>query len=67
MMTVRHGYQPRGSGIASGVDHQTIGGGPFGGSANQTREPAGLYPNAVYYCSQEGVPNAAACILFTQR
>ena len=39
-----------GSGINSGVDHQTIGGGPFG------PDPIGAltsYPNAVYYCSQD--------------
>jgi hypothetical protein len=37
-----------GAGIASGIDHQTIGGGPYSPSA-----PLGaLYPNAVYYCSQ---------------
>lgn len=43
-------WQPStGGGIPSGVDHQTIGGGPL---------PAGSlptvgYPNAVYYCSQD--------------
>ncbi|MFL6130881.1 MAG: CARDB domain-containing protein [Mycobacteriales bacterium] len=39
-----------GSGINSGVDHQTIGGGPFAAGL-----PGGLtsYPNAVYYCSQD--------------
>ncbi|QIZ01219.2 sialidase family protein [Streptomyces sp. S1D4-11] len=39
-----------GSGINSGVDHQTIGGGPFapGGPGALT-----AYPNAVYYCSQD--------------
>ncbi|MGW3357211.1 hypothetical protein ACWDFL_17580 [Streptomyces bungoensis] len=39
-----------GSGINSGVDHQTIGGGPFA-----TGSPGALtsYPNAVYYCSQD--------------
>ncbi|MEU6366630.1 sialidase family protein [Streptomyces sp. NPDC046931] len=39
-----------GSGINSGVDHQTIGGGPF-----TTGEPGAVtsYPNAVYYCSQD--------------
>jgi hypothetical protein len=37
-----------GSGIASGVDHQSVGGGPFGTTL------AGLtYPHAVYYCSQD--------------
>jgi hypothetical protein len=40
-----------GGGIPSGVDHQTIGGGPF-----STSGLGGLglgYPNAVYYCSQD--------------
>jgi hypothetical protein len=39
-----------GSGINSGVDHQTIGGGPFapGGPGALTS-----YPHAVYYCSQD--------------
>ncbi|RVU22220.1 exo-alpha-sialidase [Streptomyces antnestii] len=39
-----------GSGINSGVDHQTIGGGHFapGGPGAVTS-----YPNAVYYCSQD--------------
>ncbi|GAA2494603.1 sialidase family protein [Streptomyces longisporus] len=39
-----------GSGINSGVDHQSIGGGPFvpGGPG-----PVTSYPNAVYYCSQD--------------
>ena len=39
-----------GSGINSGVDHQTIGGGPFSPDG-----PGALtsYPNAVYYCSQD--------------
>jgi hypothetical protein len=38
-----------GSGINSGVDHQTVGGGPFAPS------PLGGigYPNVVYYCSQD--------------
>lgn len=41
-----------GGGIPSGVDHQTIGGGPYpaGSSGNL---PITDYPNAVYYCSQD--------------
>jgi len=39
-----------GSGINSGVDHQTIGGGPFAPGAPGTLTS---YPNAVYYCSQD--------------
>jgi hypothetical protein len=46
----------QGSGIASGVDHQTIGGGPFAAPLTRPTDVPGLYPNAVYYCSQEGAP-----------
>ena len=38
----------QGGGIPSGVDHQTIGGGPFHSPLVGT-----VYPNAVYYCSQD--------------
>ncbi len=39
----------QGSGIVSGVDHQTIGGGPFAAPLT-----GGVtYKNAVYYCSQD--------------
>lgn len=38
-----------GSGINSGVDHQTVGGGPF---APSLIGPLTAYPHAVYYCSQ---------------
>jgi len=38
-------------GIASAVDHQTIGGGPY--HSPIPTPPAPLYPNAVYYCSQD--------------
>ncbi len=42
----------QGCGINSGVDHQSVGGGPF--HAPLTRDPDGpVYPNAVYYCSQD--------------
>lgn len=39
-----------GGGINSGVDHQTMGGGPF--AANGVG-PLTAYPDAVYYCSQD--------------
>lgn len=40
-----------GSGIASGVDHQTVGGGRF---HDPLTPPQGeIYDNAVYYCSQD--------------
>ncbi len=37
-----------GSGINSGVDHQTVGGGPFAAPLGSP-----LHPHAVYYCSQD--------------
>jgi hypothetical protein len=42
-------FQPStGAGLTSGIDHQTIGGGPY-----HAPVPLGaLYPNAVYYCAQ---------------
>ena len=51
-------FQPsQGSGISSGIDHQTLGGGPYRAPA-----PLGaLYPNAVYYCAQSIA--AANCAL----
>jgi hypothetical protein len=39
-----------GGGIGSGIDHQTLGGGPF---AAGLPGAVGAYPNAVYYCSQD--------------
>ena len=36
---------------AAGVDHQTIGWGPY--KAGGTARPLTAYPNAVYYCSQD--------------
>ena len=47
-----------GGALNSGVDHQTIGMGPY--HAPLVRDPNGLiYPDAVYYCSQDLV--AALC------
>lgn len=45
----------QGGGIPSGVDHQTIGAGPFNENASPQPPPHPSYPNAVYYCSQESV------------
>jgi hypothetical protein len=43
-----------GSGINSGVDHQTVGGGPFSKSGPLgALGPLTSYPHAVYYCSQD--------------
>jgi hypothetical protein len=41
-----------GSGVNSGVDHQTVGGGPFKPGV-LLRGPLTAYPNAVYYASQD--------------
>jgi hypothetical protein len=38
-----------GAGVGSGIDHQTLGGGPF----HAPVPPLPGYPNAVYYCSQD--------------
>lgn len=38
----------QGSGQPAGVDHQTVGGGPYAAPA-----PLHAYPHAVYYCSQD--------------
>jgi hypothetical protein len=44
--------------LNGGVDHQTFGGGPY--APPLTRDPGGLlYPDAIYYCSQDLV--AALC------
>src|SRR6266542_3801748 len=39
----------QGGGIPSGVDHQTVGAGPF----HAPLVPNPLYPHAIYYCSQD--------------
>jgi len=47
-------YSPsQGGGIPSGVDHQTIGAGPYKPNTTPAASPSTSYPNAVYYCSQE--------------
>jgi hypothetical protein len=47
-------YLPsQGGGIPSGVDHQSIGAGPYNAAAVPPPPPHPLYPNAVYYCSQD--------------
>src|SRR5712691_2254054 len=40
----------QGSGQPAGVDHQTVGGGPYASPAPLTRT---RYPHAIYYCSQD--------------
>jgi hypothetical protein len=45
-----HYLPTQGSGVNSGVDHQTLGGGPFGAASTL---PHPTYQNAVYYCAQD--------------
>jgi hypothetical protein len=45
--------QSQGSGINSGVDHQTVGGGPYRSNSTPPPPPHPLYPNAIYYASQD--------------
>jgi hypothetical protein len=44
----------QGCGIGTGIDHQTIGGGPFAGLLHDNP----IYPDAVYYCTQNEVRGA---------
>ena len=50
-----------GCGVPAGVDHQTIGGGPFAPVAVPVLPPPAGYQHAVYYCSQAIVD--ASCAL----
>ena len=43
------GWSPSSGPLGSGIDHETIGGGPYHSPA----PPHGTYANAVYYCSQD--------------
>jgi hypothetical protein len=45
--------QSQGSGQPAGVDHQTVGGGPFNETATPPPPPHPLYANQVYYASQD--------------
>src|SRR3954451_836444 len=40
-----------GCGLGTGIDHQTIGGGPWSAGG---LGPSPLYPHSVYYCTQDG-------------
>jgi PKD repeat protein len=52
--------QSQGAGINSGVDHQTVGGGPYP-AGDPGSLPSSHYPHAVYYCSQDAA--TAQCAL----
>jgi PKD domain len=43
----------QGSGQPAGVDHQTLGAGPYNPNATPPPPPHPLYANAFYYCSQD--------------
>jgi hypothetical protein len=43
-------FPTQGSGQPAGVDHQTVGGGPYAGAGLAARTS---YPHAIYYCSQD--------------
>src|SRR5467141_1102393 len=43
------GWSPSSGPLGSGIDHETIGGGPY----HTPIPPHGSYANAVYYCSQD--------------
>src|SRR5438270_2101686 len=45
-------FPTQGSGQPAGVDHQTVGGGPYASPPPLTRTS---YPHAIYYCSQDVV------------
>lgn len=45
--------QSQGSGQPAGVDHQTIGTGPYNPNSTPPPPPHPLYANAFYYCSQD--------------
>src|SRR5213595_4108177 len=44
------GWSPSSGPLGSGIDHETIGGGPYHAPIPSLPTP---YPNAVYYCSQD--------------
>ncbi|MBV9764397.1 MAG: PKD domain-containing protein [Acidobacteriaceae bacterium] len=45
--------QSQGSGQPAGIDHQTVGAGPYNPTSTPPPPPHPLYANAVYYCSQD--------------
>jgi hypothetical protein len=57
-------YTPAaGCGVPAGIDHQTIGGGPFAPSAVPHLPPPVGYQDAIYYCSQDIVDASCAISL----
>jgi hypothetical protein len=57
-------YTPiAGCGVPAGIDHQTIGGGPFAPSVVPRLPPPVGYQHAIYYCSQDIVDASCAVSL----
>lgn len=55
-------YTPAvGCGVPAGIDHQTIGGGPFASSLVPRLPPPVGYQHAIYYCSQ-GIIDASCAV-----
>lgn len=50
--------QSQGGGVPQGPDHETIGGGPYNPNSVPPPPPHPLYPNAIYYCTQNIAPEA---------
>jgi PKD repeat protein len=48
----------QGGGIPQGPDHETFGGGPYNPNSTPAPPPATVYPNAIYYCTQNIAPEA---------
>jgi len=51
----------QGCGVGTGIDHQTVGGGPFAAPLTGVNP---VYPNAVYYCTQLGAETAECATSF---
>jgi len=57
-------YTPAvGCGVPAGIDHQTIGGGPFAASVVPQLPPPVGYQHAIYYCSQDVIDASCAISL----
>jgi PKD domain/Divergent InlB B-repeat domain/Fibronectin type III domain len=50
--------QTQGGGIPQGPDHETVGGGPYNPNSVPPPPPNAVYPNAIYYCTQNIVAEA---------
>ena len=50
--------QTTGGGVPQGPDHETVGGGPYNPNSVPPPPPTTVYPNAIYYCTQNVAPEA---------